>query len=156
MNKLVLLDNNPLYIKSLDIVKNKIGIDKFEIISNSESLIAFKYNHIDRYNFEIVFWLNENRISLNIEDWYEIIDSYLVDEKEAFEVFEFIDTIFKNEVLIENYCTEKSNNTYKRNLVYIGKIDNSIRKINNPKKLNFKFPWVKEKLYKTEKFKPLY
>lgn len=156
MNKLVLLDNNPLYTKLLDIVKNKIGIDKFEIISNSESLIAFKYNHTDCYNFEIVFWLNENRISLNIEDWYEIIDSYLEDAKEAFEVFKFIDTIFKNEVLIENYCTEKSNKTYKRNLIYTGKIDDLIKKINNPKVLIFKFPWVKEKLYKTEKFKPLY
>lgn len=156
MNKLLSLDDNPLYLRSLSIIKDKIGIDRFEIINNTESLVAFKYNHTDYYNFEIVFWLNENRISLNIEDWYEIIDSYIGNEKEALEVYEYIDTIFKNEVLIENYCTEKSNKIYKRNLVYLAKFNNEIQKVNNPKNIHFKFLWIKERLHKTEKFKPLY
>lgn len=156
MNKLESLDDNSLYTKSLSIVKDKIGIDKFEIINDNESLIAFRYSHTNSYNFEIVFWLNENRISLNIEDWYEIIDSYLANENEALAVYEFLDTLFKNEVLIENYCTGNSSKTYKRNLVYLAKINNAIQKVNNPKKLYFKFPWIKEKLKTTKKFKPLY
>ena len=121
MEELAVIKLNNLY-KDLFIIL-KIGIENLQIITD-EYAISFRPNNSNLYDFELVFWLNENRISLNIEDWYEIIDSYLGDEKEAFEVFEFIDTIFKNEVLIENYCTEKSNKTYKRNLVYQAKINN--------------------------------
>lgn len=156
MNELAFLNKNSLYVKSLSIIYDKIGIDKFDIINNNENLIVFRFNSLESYSFEIVFWLNESRISLNIEDWYEIIDSYLKTDKEALETFDFIDTIFKNKLLIEKYCTEKSNKIYKKNLVYTSRINDKIQEVSNVKKLFFKLPWVNEKLHKTEKFKPLY
>lgn len=154
MKRLDIIKFNNLYIRIFNIVL-KIGIDNL-IINFGNFTISFRPKKITEYDFELIFWLNENRISFNIEDWYEVLDSYLTDEKEAIEVFEFIDTIFKNEVLIENYCLENSSKLYKRNLVFTAKINNIIQKVSNEKKLFFKLPWVKEKLNTTNKFKPLY
>lgn len=154
MENLNIIKLNNYYKETFNIIL-KLGVANLQIIKDQYA-ISFRPKKSNTYDFELVFWLNENRISLNIEDWYEVIDSYLEDEKEAFEVFEFIDTIFKNEVLIENYCTENSNKTFKRNLVYLAKINNEIQKVNNPKKLYFKLPWIKEKLVNVKEFKSLY
>ncbi|MBS3992182.1 MAG: hypothetical protein KGZ87_00520 [Bacteroidetes bacterium] len=155
MDRLARLKNNQFYARILDIIYDKIGVNKFEIIDNNENLIAFRFNSPDNYSFDIVFWLNENRISFNIEDWYEIIDSYLADDKEASEVFDFIDTIFKNEVLIEEY-KGRTNKIFKKNLVFVTKVNDRIQKISNVKTLHFKLPWVKTELGKVNEFKALY
>ena len=101
MNIFPILESNKYYSKILEIIYKKIGIDKFEVINYDNCFIAFRFNSPESYKFELVFWLNENRLSFNIEDWYEIIDSHFVDDKDASEVFDFINTILKNKVLIE-------------------------------------------------------
>lgn len=155
MNIFPILESNKYYSKILEIIYKKIGIDKFEVINNDNCFIAFRFNSPESYKFELVFWLNENRLSFNIEDWYEIIDSYFVDDKDASEVFDFIDTILKNKVLIEE-CGGRTNKTFKKNLVFVAKIDNQIQKISNPKNLHFKLPWIKTELFKVKEFKSLY
>jgi hypothetical protein len=156
MNKYESLNENWFYTQLLNIIYEKVGIDKFDIIDNNENLIVFRFNFPKSYNFEIVFWLNESRISFNIADWYEIIDSYIINDKDSHEVYDFIDTIFKNKVLIEKYCTEKSNRIYKKNLVYSERINDKIQEVVNVKKMFFKLPWIKEKLIIINEFKPLY
>ena len=147
----IILNN---FYKEIFSIVLKIGIENLNI-DFGEYTISFRPKNTDTYDFELVFWLNENRISFNIEDWYEVIDSYLNDEKEAFEVYEFIDTIFKNKVFIEEY-RGRTNKTFKKNLVFVAKIDNQIQKISNPKNLHFKLPWIKTELFKVKEFKSLY
>lgn len=153
MERLDAIKLNNFYKEIFSIVL-KIGIENLNI-DFGDYTISFRPKNIDTYDFELVFWLNENRISFNIEDWYEVLDSYLTDEKEAFEVFEFINTIFKNKVLIEEYST-RANRIYKKNLVFSAKINNQIQKISNVKILHFKLPWIKAKLVKVKEFKSLY
>jgi hypothetical protein len=153
MDKLEIIKSNYLYRDVFEIVLN-IGIENLDIAC-CDYTISFRPKNSDFYDFELVFWLNENRISFNIEDWYEIIDNYLENEKEAFIVFEFIDTIFKYEILIEEFIGN-NNKVFKKNLVFTTKMNNQIKKSNNVQILHFKFPWIRLKLSKSIIYKPLY
>ena len=145
---------NEIYKPILNII-GKIGMDKFKKIDFQDG-ITYKYDIDDKLPFEIVFWSNEHRISFNIDDWYELLDSYLPDENEAFEVFEFIDTIFKNKIIIKDYSVNNSNKIYKKTITYTTKINNEIKEIYHENIKKFKFPWIKYRLINERSFKNIY
>ena len=154
MENFNILKSNKFYQDIFDIIV-QIGIDKLDA-NYGNSTISFCPKNLNSYQFELVFWLNENRISLNILDWYEIIDSYLFDDNEAFEVFKYIDTIFRNIVVIEEYGVLKSHKIYKKNIEYTTLINGEIIKLNSPQILGYKYPWTKIELLNRKVFIPLY
>ena len=65
MNKLNIIKSNDFYKIIFQII-SKIGVENCNI-NYGYYTISFRPKDINTYDFEIVFWLNENRISFNIE-----------------------------------------------------------------------------------------
>lgn len=154
MKNFDIIKQNCFYSDTFSIIL-KIGVEKLNV-NYGDFTISFRPKNSNTYDFELVFWLNEKRISFNIEDWYEVLDDYIENEEQAFKVFEFIDTIFKNNLIIEQYSNKRLNVVTSKKLIFTTKINGLIKIIDMSKRIKFLFPWQKEILFKKNEFKPLY
>ena len=154
MENIDIIKKNDLYRNTFNVIL-KIGVQRFNI-NQSDFTIAFRPKIADIYDFELVFWLDENRISFNIEDWYEVLDDYITTEEEALKVFEFIDTIFQNKLIIEQYSKKNSNIITSKKLIFTSKINGLIKIVNLGKRIKFILPWQKEILLKKDVFEAFY
>ena len=154
MENIDIIKKNDLYRNTFNVIL-KIGVQRFNI-NQSDFTIAFRPKIADIYDFELVFWLDENRISFNIEDWYEVLDDYITTEEEALKVFEFIDTIFQNKLIIEQYSKKNSNIITSKKLIFTSKINGLIKIVNLGKRIKFLLPWQKEILLKKDVFEAFY
>jgi hypothetical protein len=154
MKELKEIERNLFYKKTFNILLN-IGLENLKI-NYDKLIISFSPKSTETYNFELTFWLNENRISFNIDKWYEVLDDYIQNEIDSTEIYNFINTIFTNELIIEEYSTFKNNKIIKKKLIFKSLVEDGIKEFNLDYNVKYSFPWVKFKLQKINRYKKLY
>jgi len=153
VKKIDILSNNKFYSKLYNVIYKTIGVNNFKVTSN-DLFISFQLITANQYSFVITFWLNNDRISFDIEDWYEIQDQYIENENDTDVVFQFIDTIFRNRIIMEEYGTKGK--VYKKSISYTTKINGVIETITQNKIIKLSFFWNKVELINRREFNPIY
>lgn len=144
------LKNNFFYKVIYSEIIQKIGVIKFKKEENIDFII-YKSLLIDNYYFELIFWKNENRISVNVDDWYEFLDEYYNLDQDIHNTLNYLKTFFSNEVIIEEYSNQKNNIIVKKNIIFYGFINKKNQILNIQNSIKFYFPW--NKIVKTNTIK---
>jgi hypothetical protein len=144
------LKNNFFHKVIYSEIIQKIGVIKFKIEENIDFII-YKSLLIDNYYFELIFWKNENRISVNVDDWYEFLDEYYNLDQDIHNTLNYLKTFFSNEVIIEEYSNQKNNIIVKKNIIFYGFINKKKQLLNIQNSIKFYFPW--NKIVKTNTIK---
>ncbi len=149
MSKINELRENELYKDVYLFIETSIGT-KPELIFD-DSFIVLKYTADKKPEFQICFWLNEDRVSFFLEE-FEIIDEYLKNINDTIYLKKFIEEILTNEVALEKFKSKK-NKVFKKVIEYSGIEDNRKKVFSENHIYKFKFPWI-ELDYSKVKFIP--
>ncbi len=135
-----ILEKNILYKFIYELVIKKIDL-KPEIVFNDESTIVLKYEGHKKANFQICFWLNENRISCLLEE-IEIIDEYIKNEAQASDLKNFIKEVLSHNVRLKFYKNQKDV-LFKKSLFYTSIENEKIKLFSENQLFKIRFPWIK-------------